>query len=87
MSHFGSDFVSITDEQGNSYELELLFSFDYENESYAAFIPAPDGSGVPDYETILFHIVEENGEEAFENIDPELYDAVYERYIELIFEA
>lgn len=87
MSEYGSDFVTITDEQGNSYELEKLFSFEYKNETYSAFVPAPDGSGEIDYDTILFHVVEEAGEELFENIDPEMYDAVYEKYIDLLFEA
>lgn len=39
---YGSDFIVITDENGTEYELEVLFSLDYNGSSYIAAIPADE---------------------------------------------
>lgn len=83
MKEYGDNFIIITDEEGNNYELEHLFTFEHEDEDYAVFMPAGDN----DTETILFHVVYENGEEEYENIDEEIYEEVYERFMEILFET
>ena len=37
---YGSDFITITDEDGKEYELEVLTTVEYNGESYMAVIPA-----------------------------------------------
>ena len=37
---YGSDFITITDEDGTEYELEVLTTTEYNGESYMAVIPA-----------------------------------------------
>ena len=37
---YGSDFITITDEDGTEYELEVLTTVEYNGESYLAVIPA-----------------------------------------------
>ena len=37
---FGSDFMTITDEDGTEYELEVLTTVEYGGYSYLAVIPA-----------------------------------------------
>ena len=37
---FGSDFITIVDDDGQEFELEVLDSMDYNGESYVAFLPA-----------------------------------------------
>ena len=59
---FGDDYVVITDEDGQEYELELLDSLEVDGREYRAFLPVSDDDEEP-YEMILFRIVEEDGEE------------------------
>lgn len=88
-NEFGNDFVTIIDDDGNEFTLEMLDSMDYNGQSYAAFLPADMEEDDPDYGMIILRIIpdEESGEELFESIDDddELQD-VYEKFLAL-FEA
>ena len=86
MSDFGSNFIIITDEDGKNYELEHLFTFDLDGEDYAVFLPAGEGAE-SDSDMILFHVVYENGEEEYENISDDIYDRVYEKFMDILFET
>lgn len=37
---FGPDFVSVTDDEGNEFELEHLGTLEYNGQEYMAFVPA-----------------------------------------------
>ncbi|MCC8122375.1 MAG: DUF1292 domain-containing protein, partial [Oscillospiraceae bacterium] len=39
---FGADFITITDEDGNEFELEHLETLEYNGQIYMAFFPAVD---------------------------------------------
>ena len=39
---YGSDFISITDEDGKEYELEVLAELDYNGSHYLALVPAEE---------------------------------------------
>ncbi|MBR6951531.1 MAG: DUF1292 domain-containing protein [Oscillospiraceae bacterium] len=86
MNGFGSDFLNLIDDEGNEYELERLYDFEYEGEEYAVFIPAGE-LAEKDQDMILFHVVYEDGEEQFEDIDEAVYDRVYEKFVDTLFEA
>ena len=58
---FGSDFITIVDEDGTEYELEVLITVEYNGSSYMAVIPASDG-GETDLEVSILKSVEEDGE-------------------------
>ena len=45
MDDFGSDFITITDEDGVEYELEILSELDYQGAHYLAVVPATSSSG------------------------------------------
>ena len=86
--NYGDDFITITDEEGNSYELEKLSEEDieYEGRVYRAFLPVGENEDEI-YEMILFRIVEEDGEEILETIDDEAeMEAVYEIFMDRLFE-
>ena len=69
---FGSDFVTIVDDEGNEFELEVIESMDYNGHTYMAFLPADMSEDDPDYGFVLLRVVEdENGDEVFESIDDE----------------
>ena len=86
--NYGDDFITITDEEGNSYELEKLSEEDieYQGRVYRAFLPVGENEDEI-YEMILFRIVEEDGEAILETIDDEdEMEAVYEIFMDRLFE-
>lgn len=85
---FGSDFITIIDDDGQEFELEVLDSMDYNGESYVAFLPANMDENDPDYGIIILRsVLDENGEELFESIDEDdkLQD-VYEHFMLILFD-
>ena len=87
---FGGDLITIADEEGNEFELEMLDVMDLDGESYAVFVPADiENMDVndPDYGLIFLRIREENGEEFFDSVDDDdELNRVYEAY-QLIMDA
>lgn len=86
MGSFGSDFVNITDEEGNSYELEHLFTFELDENEYSVFLPAGKAAE-NDHEMILLRVVYIDGEEQLENIPEEDYERVYDRFMDILYET
>lgn len=85
---FGNDFITIVDDEGNEFELELLDTIDYNGETFSAFLPTDMDENDPDYGLILLSVtVDENGEELFESIDDdEKLRQVHEMFM-TVFEA
>ena len=85
---YGSDFVTIVDDDGQEFELEVLDSMDYNGESYMAFLPADMDEEDPDYGIIILRVVtDENGDEVYESIDDdEQLQDVYEKFMVLLFD-
>jgi uncharacterized protein YrzB (UPF0473 family) len=85
---FGGDFITIIDDDGQEFELEVLDTMDYNGETYTAFLPADMDENDPDYGMIILRVVQdENGEDLYESIDDEeqLQD-VYEHFMVLLFD-
>ena len=85
---FGGDFITIIDDDGKEFELEVLDTMDYNGETYMAFLPADMDENDPDYGIIILRVVEdENGDELYESIDDDdqLQD-VYEHFMVLLFD-
>lgn len=63
MDRYGSDFMTIMDEDGTEYELEVLTTVEYNGCSYLAVIPA-DGEQkeLDPYQVSILKSVEEDGE-------------------------
>ena len=85
---FGSTFITISDDEGNQYELEHLDTIEYGDDLFMAFLPTePDENGNQPTEMIILKVVEENGEQEFESIDDdELLEKVYEAIMEQLFD-
>ena len=58
---FGSDFMTIVDEDGTEYELEVLSTLDYNGMTYLAVRPADDQEDAQ-AEVSILKSVEEDGE-------------------------
>lgn len=60
---YGSDFMTITDEDGTEYELEILSSVEYNGFTYLAVIPADDThEELKDLQVSILKSIEEDGE-------------------------
>ena len=85
---FGSDYITIIDDDGTEFELEVLDTMDYNRQTFVAFLPANMDEDDPDYGIIILRsVIDENGDEVFESIDDdaELQD-VYEHFSVLLFD-
>ena len=86
-NQYGSDFITIVDEDGAEFELEILTTLEYNGATYLAVTPATDGDG-EDLEVSILKSVEEDDDEpilcAIED-DREL-ETVYNLIMEQLYE-
>jgi uncharacterized protein YrzB (UPF0473 family) len=59
---YGSDFITIVDEDGTEYELEVLSTLDYDGNTYLAVIPAGEHAEEFQLEISILKSVDEDGE-------------------------
>ncbi|OUN23421.1 DUF1292 domain-containing protein [Pseudoflavonifractor sp. An85] len=84
---FGPDFVTVTDEDGNEFELEHLGTLEHKGNTYMAFVPADMDEDDEDFGLILLRVAEENGEQILADIDDQSeLDEVYEQFVETLFD-
>lgn len=82
---FGSDFMTIVDEDGTEYELEVLSTLEYNGQTYLAVIPA--GGEDDSMEVSILKSVDEDGESILCAIeDAEELEAVYELIMDELYE-
>ena len=92
---FGPDFITVTDEDGNEFELEHLDTLEYNGRTYMAFFPAvaaaedggsADGEEDEDYGLIILKTVLVDGEEQLSTLDSdEELEEVYQQFMEALF--
>ena len=85
---FGSDYITIVDDDGQESELEVVDSIEYKDQTFTLFLPADLSEDDPDYGFIILReVADENGDTVFESIDDEdeLND-VYEHFMTLLFD-
>ncbi len=81
----GMDLLTIEDENGETFDLEVLGSFEVNNQEYMAALPADMEENDPDYGIILLRIEEEDGMEVYASIDDDdELDLVYETYMQIL---
>ena len=86
-SDFGSDYVTISDDDGNDYILEHLDTIEVEDTFYMAFLPTDMDENDEDYGLVILKVVEENGEEILSSIDDdEQLENIYSLFMERLFE-
>ncbi len=90
---YGPDFISVTDEDGNEFELEHVDTIEYNGQIYMAFFPADTGEenkeeGEEEEDgLIILKVVTENGEEQLSTLDSEEeLEEVYDKFMEALFE-
>lgn len=84
---YGSDFLSITDEDGQEYELEVLSSLQWNGGTYLAVIPAGDSQDQLKLEVSILKSVEEDDEPLLCVIEDEAeLQAVYDLLMDSLYE-
>ena len=87
MSDYGSDFISVTDDDGNEFELEHLDTIELEDRLYMAFLPADMDENDDDYGMVILEAVEENGEQILATVDNEReLETVYSKFMQQLFD-
>ena len=96
--NFGPDFITVTDEDGNDFELELVDTLEHQGITYYAMFPAveeDEATGEPkdvdaddeEYGLVIMKAIEENGEELLSTLDSDKeLDEVYELFMERFFQ-
>ena len=80
---FGGDIITLTDEEGEEYELEQLDLLEYQGVTYMAFIPADADMEGDEIDFIILKVSEEDGEEMLVTLDSdEEMEKVYELFME-----
>ncbi len=84
---YGSDFMTIMDEDGTEYELEVLSTLDYNGETYLAVIPAGTDDLTQELDVVILKSVEEDGEAILCAVeDEDEYEAVNSLMMEQLYE-
>ena len=85
---YGSDFITVTDDEGNDFELEHLGTLERQGSTYMAFGPADMDEDDEDFGLILLRVMEdENGDQLLADIDDEAeLNDVYEQFMEELFD-
>ena len=61
-NNYGSDYMTIVDEDGTEFELEVLTTLEYNGFTYLAVVPAVDADEDVDLEVSILKSVEEDDE-------------------------
>lgn len=84
--NFGDDFITITDEDGIEYELEVLTTLEYNGTLYYALIPASADDEAEDLEVSILKSVTEDGEDILCAIeDDRELEAVYDLMMDQLY--
>ena len=87
MDQYGSDFITIVDDEGQEYELEVLSELEYNGCTYLAVIPAGESEDELQLEVSILKSVEEDGESILTAIeDQEELEAVYDLIMDSLYE-
>lgn len=83
---YGDDIITITDEDGVEYVLEVLATLELDGTEYYALVPAEASEAEEDLEVSILKSTEEDGEEILCAIeDDDELERVYTAMMDLIF--
>lgn len=88
---YGANFITVTDDEGNEFELEHLDTIELNGTTYLAFFPAvsedEEDNDEEEMGLILMKVIHENGEEILSTLDSEEEtNAVYNEFMKTLFE-
>ena len=87
MDRYGSDFITIVDDDGKEYELEVLSTLEWNGSTYMAVIPAEGSQDTLELEVSILKSTEDNGELLLCTIDDEQeLETVYRLIMDSLYE-
>lgn len=87
MDEYGSDFITIVDEDGTEFELEVLTSIEYNGQTYLAVTLATDEEDAELEVSILKSVEEDDGEPTLCAIEDEAeLETVYNLIMEQLYD-
>jgi len=87
MDQYGSDFLTIVDEDGNEFELEVLSTLEYNGCTYLAVIPAAESMDALELEVSILKSTEEDGEAILSVIEDEAeLEAVHDILMDSLYD-
>ena len=79
-------FISLTDEEGQNFKLEVLGEVEFGEDVFGIFLPADMDEDDPDYGFVILQVIENNGEVEYASVDDEeTLQKVYAIYMEEIY--
>lgn len=79
--------INLTDDEGNSFNLEVVGEVEYEGDDFVVFLPADMSEDDPDYGFVILKSVDVGGEERFDSVDDEeKLEKIYALYLEKLQE-
>lgn len=83
---YGSDFITITDDDGNDYELEVLSSIEYNGNTYLA-VTLADPQDAESLDVSILKSTEENGEPILSAVeDDQELETVYSLIMDALYD-
>ena len=84
---YGNNFITITDDDGNEFELEHLDTAETNGGLYMAFLPADIDEDDDEFGLVILKVIVEDNEEIFVTVDDEKeLDTVYAHFVERLSE-
>lgn len=85
---YGTDFITIVDDDGQEFELEVLDTLEMGEKTFMAFLPADMDENDPNFGMIILRVIEdENGDTLYESVDDEdELDKVYDEFVKRLFD-
>ena len=84
---YGSDFISITDEDGKEYELEILSTIEYQGAEYLALFTAEEDEASEELDVSILKSVTEDGVDLLVAVvDEDELAAVYDLLMQSLYE-
>ncbi len=79
-------FISLTDDDGANFKLEVLGEVEFGADVYGVFLPADMDEEDPDYGFVILQVIENGGEIEYASVDDEeTLQKVYAIYMEEVF--
>ncbi len=79
-------FISLTDDEGENFRLEVLGEVEFGEDVYGVFLPADMDENDPDYGFVILRVIENGGEIEYASVDDEeTLQKVYAIYMEEVF--
>jgi len=81
---YGGDFISISDDEGNEYELEHLDTMEINGTYYLAFLPADIDENDEKYGIVILK-KESEDDEYLDMLEDDELQEIYEKFMERLF--